>query len=59
MTFWIILWKIVLIVGVVSFAGMAVWVSIGGVFDIKRLFQRIEKQHQSEADHQTDSPAKK
>lgn len=54
MTFWIILWKIVLIFGIFSFAGMAVWVSIGGAFDIKRLFQRIEKQHQSE-DEQSQS----
>ena len=45
MTFWIILWKVVLIAGMAVFAGMAVWVTIGGVRDIKRLFARLDREH--------------
>lgn len=50
MNFWIFLWKSVLILGITVFAGMAVWVSIGGAKDIRRLFERIEKSHQSQQD---------
>jgi hypothetical protein len=46
--FWIVLWKTVLIGGLVLFGSMAVWVTIGGVFDIKRLFQRIAESHRQE-----------
>jgi len=46
--FWIVLWKIVLIGGLILFASMAVWVTIGGVFDIKRLFQRIAESHRQD-----------
>lgn len=42
---WMILWKIVFIAGVSIFAGMAVWVTIGGFADIKRLFERIKEEH--------------
>ena len=45
MSFWIGLWKAVFIVGVVLFAGMAVWVTVGGARDIKRLFSRIDESH--------------
>ena len=48
MTFWIVLWKIVLIGGLILFGSMAVWVSIGGFFDIKRLFARIAESHRQE-----------
>jgi hypothetical protein len=46
--FWVILWKIVLIGALILFGGMAVWVSIGGFFDIKRLFRRITESHQQQ-----------
>lgn len=46
--FWIILWKIVLVGGVCMFGAMAVWVTIGGVFDIKRLFARIAASHEED-----------
>ena len=46
--FWIVLWKIVLIGGLILFGSMAVWVTIGGVFDIKRLFQRLAESHEKE-----------
>ena len=50
MIFWATLWKVLLIAGMVLFAGMAVVVSIGGLFDIKRLFARIAESHREEAD---------
>jgi len=43
MVFWIYLWKSVLILGLVLFASMAVWVTIGGARDIKKLFQNISQ----------------
>jgi len=45
MIFWILLWKAVFILGVMVFAAMSVWVTIGGYHDIKRLFERVEKGH--------------
>ena len=53
--FWIMLWKIVLIGGVTMFGLMAVWVTIGGVFDIKRLFARIRASHEEEAKEKAES----
>ena len=49
--FWMTLWKIVLIAGIVVFAGMAVWVTIGGFFDIKRLFRRMAETHRQEQEN--------
>jgi len=46
--FWIVLWKIVLIGGLILFGSMAVWVTIGGYYDIKRLFKRIAESHEEE-----------
>jgi Sec-independent protein translocase protein TatA len=48
LSFWITLWKIVLIGGLILFGSMAVWVTIGGAFDIRRLFQRIIQSHEQE-----------
>jgi len=48
MNFWILLWKVILIASLAIFAGMAVWVTIGGFQDIKRMFKRIEESHQGE-----------
>ncbi len=45
MAFWVLLWKVMLVVGLAVFAGMAVWVTIGGARDIKRLFNRLDEQH--------------
>ena len=50
MIFWATLWKVLLIAGMVLFAGMAVVVSIGGLFDIKRLFARIAESHRDQDD---------
>ena len=46
--FWIVLWKIVLIGGLILFGTMAVWVTIGGAFDIQRLFRRLRESHEQE-----------
>ena len=46
--FWIVLWKIVLIGGCGLFGIMAVWVTIGGYFDIKRLFARMAEDRKKE-----------
>ena len=42
---WILLWKIVLIGGTSLFAILAVVVSIGGFFDVRRLFRTLHAQH--------------
>lgn len=43
--FWILLWKVVLIGGVGLFAALAVVVTIGGAFDIRRLFKTLHEEH--------------
>jgi hypothetical protein len=43
--FWIWLWKLVLLAGVGLFAGLAIVVTIGGAFDIGRLFRTLRKSH--------------
>ncbi|MCS1407944.1 MAG: hypothetical protein M2R45_01107 [Verrucomicrobia subdivision 3 bacterium] len=45
--FWILLWKGVFILTIWIFTGMAVWVTIGGFRDIKRLFARLKESDQS------------
>ena len=52
MSFWIALWKIVLVGSVLLFACLAVWVTIGGFFDVKRLFQRITEEHERNSQQQ-------
>ena len=41
MTYWILFWKVSLVVSMIVFSGMAVWVTIGGVSDIRRLLARL------------------
>lgn len=43
--FWILLWKVVLIGGVGLFAALAITVTIGGAFDIRRLFKTLREEH--------------
>ncbi len=45
---WILLWKIVLVGGVSLFGVMAVWVTIGGFYDIKRLFAQMAEAREQE-----------
>ncbi len=40
---WATVWKVVLVVGLAVFAGMSVWVTIGGALDIKRLLRRMDE----------------
>lgn len=42
---WMILWKFVLIAGVILFAALAVSVTIGGFVDIRHLFSNLRRQH--------------
>ena len=48
---WMLIWKIVLIGGISLFAILAVVVSIGGFFDVRRLFRTLHAQH---AEHEKD-----
>ena len=52
---WVILWKVMLIGTVGGFAGMAIWVTIGGVGDIRRLFARIIADHEREEQQQQET----
>lgn len=45
MEYWILLWKTIFIVTIVAFSVMAVWVTIGGYIDIKKLFTRLNETH--------------
>lgn len=49
---WVILWKVMLIGTVGGFSCMAIWVTIGGAADIKRLFARITAAHELEEQQQ-------
>ena len=44
---WMLLWKIVLIAGMILFGVMAVWVTIWGAFDIKKMLQTIRREHET------------
>jgi hypothetical protein len=46
---WMLLWKIVLIAGMVLFGIMAVWVTIWGAFDIKKMLQSLNAEHETGA----------
>ncbi len=45
MEFWILFWKIIFIVTILAFSGMAVWVAVGGYQDVKKMFARLEESH--------------
>ena len=46
-TFWMDLWTIVLIGGLLIFAGLVIVVGVGGIFDIRKLLKDIDRQHRS------------
>ncbi len=54
MEFWTLIWKILFIASIVVFAGMAVWVTIGGYQDIKTLLQRLQDQSDARQINQKD-----
>ena len=43
MTFWATFWTLLFFSALTIFAGMAVWVTIGGWRDIRDLFRDLEK----------------
>lgn len=43
---WMLLWKIVLIGGMILFGLMSVWVIIWGAFDIKKLLRSLNTEHE-------------
>ncbi|HUT14188.1 MAG TPA: hypothetical protein VMY42_27125 [Thermoguttaceae bacterium] len=45
MAFWIDFWTVVLIIAVALFAGLAIVVSIGGIFDVGKLFRSMDAKH--------------
>ena len=47
MSFWEVFWQIVLLMGVIGFAGLAIVVAIGGLSDIRTMLRRIERGHES------------
>lgn len=52
MQFWLYFWTVVLIVAVGLFAGLAVAVSIGGLFDIGAMFRHMARQHDTDTPEQ-------
>ena len=50
--FWIVLWKLLLVVGVGLFAALTVVVTIGGARDIAKLLRLLRRQ-QSDDHHQS------
>ena len=43
MEFWIAMWTVVFVVCLLLFAGVAVYVSVGAIGDIKALFRKMER----------------
>ena len=43
--FWMTLWKITFILGILVYIGMAIWVSIAGYNDIQNLFKSKNKKY--------------
>lgn len=44
---WMLLWKIVLLISLFLFAIVAVVTTIGGAFDIRKLFRRLREDEDS------------
>ena len=47
---WTLIWKLVFIASTAIFIGMAVWVTWGGLSDIKELFKELKKNDDSTGD---------
>lgn len=45
MTFWVILWQVVFVLGVTGFAVMAAWVTVQGARDIVTLLATLRAEH--------------
>lgn len=48
MSFWPGFWTVFLVLTVLTFVVLAVVVTIGGFFDLKSMFKRIEEQHRQD-----------
>ena len=48
MSGWALFWYIVLIAALVSYFGLAFVITIGGYFDLKKMFRRLNEAHASE-----------
>ncbi len=46
MSFWIYFWGITLVLVLIAYAGLAVWVTLGGMSDIRSMLATLKKQHQ-------------
>ena len=55
--FWIGLWQVVLVAGIVLFTTLAVVVTIGGAIDVRKLFRTLKEQHAEEQDSDPDAPS--
>lgn len=54
---WALIWKLTFIVVMTVFAGMSVWVIIGGWQDIKKLLKKLgEESPDSDSDDQSNAP---
>ena len=49
MQVWMLLWKVFLIVSMVLFGLMAIWVTIWGAIDIKKMLRSIKTEHETGA----------
>ena len=47
---WQTLWTVLFFLSITFFAGMSVWVTIGGYRDLKRLFQRLNEDQSEDGD---------
>ena len=56
MEFWSAFWGVQLLVGLLIFAGVAVAVAIGGLFDIRSLFRSIDMQHRESSKTEDKEP---
>lgn len=45
MNAWEVFWTIVLLAGIIMFAGLAIVVGIGGFFDVREMFRHIDQEH--------------
>jgi hypothetical protein len=51
MTGWALFWYIVIAAAVVSYFGLAVVISIGGYFDVRKMFRRLSENATPSAPH--------
>ena len=51
---WLAIWKLLLIGAFVLFGILAITVTIGGFFDIRAMFKKIDDQHHVQSDTSTD-----